>query len=109
MCTPVGHSLAAYSVVYATRPTWIRQYGSLFLMAIMVGNLPDIDLIFGYFVGNPNLYHHLWTHSLTFSIIGGVLGGFGYRLLMGKNGFGMGWIIFLVLLSHLGFFYNGYK
>ncbi len=101
MCTPIGHSLAAYSVVYATRPRWTQQYGSIFLMVIIVGNLPDIDLIFGYFVGNPNLYHHLWTHSITFCILGGLLFGLGYRLLTGRNGFSVGCIAFLITLSHL--------
>ncbi len=101
MCTPIGHSLAACSVVYATRPTWVRHYGSLILVVIVAGNLPDIDLIFGSFVCNPNLYHHLWTHSITFCIMGGLLGGLGYRLLTGKDGLSVGSIIFLVMLSHL--------
>jgi len=35
--------------------------------------LPDIDFLFGFFVGNPNRYHHQFTHSLCFVVISGLM------------------------------------
>jgi len=101
MCTTIGHTLAGYSTVLGTRLSLIRQWWVLFIFGVAIGNLPDIDLIFGYFVGNPNRYHHLWTHGLAFCIMAGFLSGCVYWLLTRRNGFIIGWIIFLVTSSHI--------
>ena len=43
------------------RSKWIAL-----LILLVAANLPDIDLLFGAVKGNPNLYHHQWTHSVFF-------------------------------------------
>ncbi len=101
MCTTIGHAFVGYSVLLGTRPSLFLKRWALLICGVAIGNLPDIDLIFGSFVGNPNRYHHLWTHSLAFCIVTGILCGCGYWLLRRRNGFIVGGIIFLVTLSHI--------
>jgi hypothetical protein len=38
----------------------------LFVFILLCANVPDVDFLFGFAAGNPNLYHHMWTHSLAF-------------------------------------------
>ena len=39
------------------------------LAFIVIANFADIDYLFGFLVGKPNLYHHQFTHSIGFTII----------------------------------------
>jgi len=76
MPLPVAHSLAGYAIAEATdirlaKKTWINV--SIFAA---LANLPDIDYLPGFLLGQPNRFHHLWTHSLGFALLVGLLGGF---------------------------------
>lgn len=101
MCTPLGHSIVGYSVAMIQSGVEIRQNGWMLLQVILFANLPDINLLFGYAVGNPNRYHHLWTHSLSFVLLAGLLYGVSYTLLKKKNGFKAGLIISGIVFSHI--------
>ncbi|MCK5146668.1 metal-dependent hydrolase [bacterium] len=69
MATPVGHLLAG-GVVAAVmgRFPFTRQW-HLILCVSIAANLPDIDMFFGYFIGQPSYYHHMWTHSIAFILM----------------------------------------
>lgn len=73
MPTPIGHTLSGILLLSYFRIS-IKQMG-LILMVIFFALLPDIDLAFGYVAGNPNLYHHMATHSLLFVVAAGIGGG----------------------------------
>jgi membrane-bound metal-dependent hydrolase YbcI (DUF457 family) len=100
MCTPIGHALAG-AVIY--RGGLYRLGSNIWLLAIILlsANLPDVDFIFGYFEGNPNLYHHTWTHSLAFCLIVGVLAVFVAWPFIGRQSFWIGLLVFGAVLSHL--------
>jgi len=79
MPLPVAHSLAGYAIAETTdirlaKKTWINV--SIFAA---LANLPDIDYLPGFLLGQPNRFHHLWTHSLGFALLAGLLGGFIFR------------------------------
>lgn len=101
MCTPLGHSIVGYSVAMNQSGIEIRKIGWMILHVVLFANLPDIDLLVGYAVGNPNRYHHLWTHSLGFVILAGLLYGISYALLKKKNGLKAGLIISGIVFSHI--------
>jgi len=72
MASPIAHSLAGAAVYWASlkSPTpldeWRQHARPLALFAILA-NLPDLDFIPGWLLkGNPNAYHHGWTHSFVF-------------------------------------------
>ena len=75
MPTPVGHSLAGLAV-HLTSP---RERGRerLVLAAFLIGlaNLPDIDLVPGYFIGEPRAFHWGATHSLFAALCAGLVSG----------------------------------
>ena len=74
MPTPVGHLLAG-AIIYRSH----REFNIRFFLGVMFfALLPDIDLLFGVFVGDPNRYHHQFTHSFAFVIASGGIGGFIY-------------------------------
>lgn len=70
MPTPIGHSLAGLSLFWAAMRNKAIEW-KLLLTAIIAAILPDGDFIFGFFVGNPNKFHHQFTHSLVFVILAG--------------------------------------
>ena len=101
MPSPVFHSLVGAAVF----SKWQRfeRGGSrwILLLFLLISCLPDIDLLFGFLAGNANLYHHQFTHSITFCLLmAPVIGGL--FVLFKIDGF---WrntaYIFLVLISHL--------
>ncbi|MBN2412343.1 metal-dependent hydrolase [candidate division KSB1 bacterium] len=72
MATPIGHALGGF-IVYAAGQK--RFFDIKLLTATVVfAVLPDIDFLFGFVVGKPNLYHHGFTHSFVFVICIGVAG-----------------------------------
>jgi membrane-bound metal-dependent hydrolase YbcI (DUF457 family) len=101
MCTPIGHGLAGASVYRAgsgkgIHPPWF------FIFILLCANIPDVDFLFGFVAGNPNLYHHAWTHSLTFCAGAGVLAALGSRFFIEKNqSLRIGLMTSGAVLSHL--------
>ena len=101
MCTPLGHSLVGYSIYRNQHVLQSRTPWMMFFQVVLISILPDIDFVFGTMVGNPNRYHHLWTHSLAFVLLVGGLYGLGYTLLKRKNGFKAGGVVSGIVLSHI--------
>lgn len=100
MCTPIGHALAG-AVIYKGGSNQLGHPIWLLVVLILSANLPDVDFIFGYVVGNPNLYHHTWTHSLTFCLMVGALTVIVTWPLVGRNSLWIGFLISGAVLSHL--------
>ncbi len=78
----IGHSLGGMILADAAgrRPEGWRGLVPLLVAA----SLPDVDFLFGFVKGNPNLYHHGWTHSLFFTVLAGIAVLIGTRILKGK-------------------------
>ena len=93
--------MAGASIFLASKKKKERFGFYLWVVAILLANLPDIDYLFGYVVGNPNKYHHLWTHSLTFAVGVGVISDFLYWIIVRKESFRFGCIAFFLVFSHL--------
>jgi len=101
MCTFVGHTLFG-SVVGLNRTRFLgEKWWMIAIWLFLLANLPDIDLLFGYMVGRPTEYHHLWTHSLTFVFLVGLLFGFGTWKLKGQDGFKAGLTASMIVGSHV--------
>jgi membrane-bound metal-dependent hydrolase YbcI (DUF457 family) len=47
--------------------------GWLLIGAVVLANLPDCDFLFGLMLGDPRLFHHQATHSLTAALAVGLL------------------------------------
>ena len=100
MCTPIGHILAGAAVYRGGSKKGIHSPWFFFFILICA-NIPDVDFLFGFVAGNPNLYHHMWTHSLTFCAGVGVLTALGSRLFGECRSFRIGLLVFGAALSHL--------
>lgn len=72
MATPIAHTMAGIMVFYCFTIRAGRN-ALLFFMLLFVAVLPDIDFLFGFLVGNPNKYHHYFTHSILFVVAMGIL------------------------------------
>ena len=98
MSTPIGHSITGYwfyhfSNIERRETDWRRL-----VFFLIFANLADIDYLFGFIHGQPNLYHHQFTHSIAFAvIIAGVFAGLERVDL--KNRF---WASFLILFAAYG-------
>ncbi len=63
--------------------------------------LPDIDFLFGFVVGDPNRYHHLFTHSFTFVVLTGLAGGWIYSKLKKESWLKLSAIFISAGISHV--------
>jgi len=76
--------------------------GPGFVVALVVmASIPDLDLVIGFFAGNVNLYHHLWTHSVVFAALAGVLFGTAVQIFARRGGAWAGFLGCLAVLSHI--------
>ena len=71
MPSPIGHSLAGIALFLVFIRRRFVEW-KILLIAIVAALLPDGDFIFGFFVGNPNRFHHQFTHSLVFVVLAGL-------------------------------------
>ncbi|MCL4704560.1 metal-dependent hydrolase [bacterium] len=78
MPLPFAHSLMGYTIAEGASLRLTRSFWLDVLILMVLANLPDIDFLPGYLVGEPNRYHHYQTHSLGFAAIVGALGGLFY-------------------------------
>ena len=80
MPTPIGHALAG-AIIFESLPVKRKQTLLLLSAVLFFALLPDVDFLFGFLLGDPNRYHHFFTHSLLFVVLSGLLGGFVYAKL----------------------------
>ena len=99
MCTPIGHSLAGIAVFFHKKRFNINI--RLILMTLILANLADLDFIFGWVSGDPNQYHHQWTHSLFFMFSIAIIVCAGRWLLSRPHYFKSGIYVGAVLGSHV--------
>ena len=73
MPLPLAHSLAGVAVFKGldadgTLVAWRRL-----LLAVIIANVADLDLIPGIIAGEPDRFHHVgFSHSAVFAIVGGL-------------------------------------
>jgi membrane-bound metal-dependent hydrolase YbcI (DUF457 family) len=71
MCSPAGHSIAALAIgLFRSGHAVSWQF---VLFCIFSGNAADLDIILGWLLGDINKFHRLGSHSITASLIYGVL------------------------------------
>ncbi|HLD50258.1 MAG TPA: metal-dependent hydrolase [bacterium] len=71
MPLPLLHAVAGYTVYHGSakeKPDW-----ELAVSCIVLANAADLDFIPGILVGNPDLFHHSFTHSFTAAAVTGLL------------------------------------
>lgn len=73
MPTPIGHSIASAilndSKIFVPSQSLWRSI----LVAVVLGNLADIDFLPGILLGNPNQFHHGISHSLGAALVVGLI------------------------------------
>ncbi|RMF56361.1 MAG: metal-dependent hydrolase [Calditrichaeota bacterium] len=102
MPLPFGHSLMGYTLYETLEQKRERTSWATVLLFAVVANLPDIDFLPGFLVGNPNLYHHHYlSHSLGAAlVVGALLGGY-YAWRKDKSFLGYFLIFTTVYFSHV--------
>ena len=68
MPTPVGHALGGVISASLFKKEKTKNW-IIFAIVLVLAELPDIDFIFGIVAGEPNKYHHQFTHSFLFVLI----------------------------------------
>ncbi len=101
MPTPIGHSLAGY-LIFTVQNDQKNQLKWMDLtFAVIVANVPDLDIIPGMLVGDPNKFHHGITHSIGFAVILGLLAGILFFLKKRRNFLPYFSLFFFCYSSHL--------
>lgn len=75
MPLPVAHSLMGYAIAKATKVRLAKKNWLNVLIFATLANLPDIDFLPGFLMGEPNRYHHFLVHSISFALCIGSIGG----------------------------------
>ncbi len=71
MPLPLLHAVAGYGVYHASKkekPDW-----ELAVSCVALANAADLDFIPGILSGNPDLFHHGFTHSFTMAAVVGLV------------------------------------
>jgi hypothetical protein len=66
----MGYALSEATKVRLAKKTWLNVF-----FFVVLANLPDIDFLPGFLLGQPNRYHHHFVHSLSFALFAGLAGG----------------------------------
>ena len=74
MPSPVGHTLAGLcGYLLARRSVIPRKQLWLLVGCVFLSLLPDFDVVPGLLLGDPRLFHHQGTHSVTAAALVGLL------------------------------------
>ncbi len=108
MPLPVGHSLLGYATYDAVTGEERKTTWRALLLVVVVANLPDLDFLPGFLMGEPNRFHrHYLSHSLGAAIVvGALLAAFFYRR-RNKKFFSCFLLFFAVYFSHVVLDYFG--
>ena len=100
MPSPLAHALTGY-IFYDKKPFLFFEKGwTNFLFYLFLCNLPDIDFLPGYLIGEPNRYHHGLTHTLGAALLVALL--FGIIFHFWKERFGsVTVVVFLTYYVHV--------
>ncbi|MFQ5744100.1 MAG: metal-dependent hydrolase [Acidobacteriota bacterium] len=83
MPLPVAHSLAAGAIYAGLDADGGRRGWKRLALAVVIANSPDLDIVVGVLVGDPNRYHQGSSHSLAMvaavSLLAAAIGAAGYR------------------------------
>jgi inner membrane protein len=69
MPSPLGHSVMGYMIYRATARPVGRYRWQRTMLYLFAANVPDLDFIPGFVIGDPNLYHHGISHSIGFALL----------------------------------------
>lgn len=71
MPSPVGHTLFGLMLCVF----WCKNLGQwkIILWILFCANLPDIDFFIGLAFGNMNRFHQVYTHTLGFALVTGLI------------------------------------
>lgn len=70
MPLPVAHGMAGISIYFwGEKITFFKNRIFTVLFFAFIACLPDADFIPGWFQGNPNLYHPIWSHTLGAALL----------------------------------------
>jgi inner membrane protein len=75
MPLPIAHSLMGYAIAKAAKVRLVRKTWLNVVVYAALANLPDIDFLPGFLMGEPNRYHHFLVHSISFALCIGLIGG----------------------------------
>ncbi len=76
MPLPVAHSLAGVAIFKGLDADGTSKAWKRLALAVIIANVPDLDLLPGLIVGEPDLLHHVGpSHSAVFAIFAGVVVG----------------------------------
>lgn len=101
MCTPIGHSLAALGLFYATGSKPVKEDTRRLGWFILLANLPDFDFIPGILIGDPGRFHHGISHSIGLALIIFMLAWWWNRPKLANSRLATAFIAFALVGSHL--------
>ena len=102
MPSPVLHTLPAVLIAKAAAGTSTKRNETVLIAsAVVAANVPDLDFVPGILVGDPGMFHHLASHSLSAAVVFGVLSALVARLAHYPAAGRLGLVTGLAYVSHL--------
>ena len=99
MPLPLLHSVAGYTIYKSSRPK--EPNWKLAASCMVLANVADLDFIPGILVGNPDLFHHSFTHSFTLAVIVGLVAAAAVKVWKKRGFFKTFLISFLAYSTHI--------
>ena len=84
MPLPVGHGLAGVALHELQKLKFFERKWQTLIFFVVLANLPDIDFLPGFLMGDPNMYHHGPVHSLGATVLVALVGAWYFSRQYGK-------------------------
>lgn len=94
---PIAHSLVCASLISLCNARLLLQKWTLLVLCIILGNLPDIDFFFVWFMHWDENWHRGFTHSVSFAVLIGIATAILISYLK-KQKFSWRWAVLFILL-----------
>lgn len=103
MSSPIGHTFISFGLYYLFIGKAQRVFSEwrMLLFTLIIGNLPDVDFIPGILMGNMNMFHEAYSHTVGFALMIGFLIWFFGSLLKFKNSKQLGFFSFALIFIHV--------
>jgi inner membrane protein len=75
MALPIAHATAGYLVQRLDRRATAWSGWTRALAFAAIGNLPDVDFLFGFLLGRPGVFHRGVSHTVVAALVFGVAAG----------------------------------
>jgi len=101
MPLPVAHSLTGFAIYQLKPLRFFKKVWQDVFFLLCVANLADLDFLPGFLIGDPNRFHHTYTHTPFVALCIALIGAYYFKKKNNGNYTTYFMLLFSVYFSHI--------